>query len=528
MEKEVLILSGGEVLTCDPANRGGRLDILIRDGRIAGIGTDGPSWTGMYPLARTIDVKGKLIVPGFVNAHFHPESHLLRFLTEGRHYEVWMKDPGILTRVARLCGPQAREDLRTLMLFSSYQHLKQGTTLVGEYPPAVDGEGLEVIAETVRRTDIRGAFALQNWSQVEFARTGARDNRTFFLALGGEEDLTVYNIGTMVRTSRESLFPLCVHLCERRDGAETLRRNFQKSVGPILRDLGVLKPDTVLAHMNHATEQDLDLLEEAGCSLVLCPRSTARKQTGYPLLRHLQYRGIRLAIGSDWGGTDMLAELRFLSQLPMLSPAVPAFSPIELLRMATMNGAHALGLGEQCGSIEVGKRADFVLFNISNVRLPALPPLPHVRDLSSLLVTHLDAADVSDVMINGRFCVNAGQVVTTTEEDLLSGFNRLLEEWYPESTQEATQAGMRPGGRDESARPAKIVPLLPRDYGVIADEENFEEGFTVLGSDQEADRSMPQSASRSEGPERKQEVRDEQKPELPGDVRRVFGEDDDV
>jgi cytosine/adenosine deaminase-related metal-dependent hydrolase len=425
--------------------------------------------------------------------------------------------------MARLCGAEAREDLRTMMAFSSYQHLKQGTTLVGEYPPAVDGEGLDVIAETVRRTDIRGAFALQNWSQVEFARTAVRDSRTFFLALGGEEDLTVYNIGTMVRTSRESLFPLCVHLCERRDGAETLRKNFQKSVGFILRDLGVLKPDTVLVHMNHATEQDLDVLEEAGCSLVLCPASTARKQTGYPLLRHLQYRGIRLAIGSDWGGTDMLAELRFLSNLPTLSPAVPSFSPIELLRMATVNGAHALGLGDQCGSIEVGKRADFVLFNISNVRLPALPPLPHVRDLSSLLVTNLDAADISDVMINGHFCVNAGQVVTATEEDLLSEFNRLLREWY----QEATQAGMRPAGRDESARPAKIVPLLPRDYGVIADEENFEEGFTVLGSDQESDFSVPPPIARFGGPERTQEVREEQKPELPGDVQRVFGEDDD-
>jgi 5-methylthioadenosine/S-adenosylhomocysteine deaminase len=528
VEKDILIVTGGYVLTCDSSNRGGRFDVLIRDGRIAGIAPDSAAFKAQNPSARVLDARGKLIVPGFVNAHFHSESLLLHFLTDGRHYEVWMKDPAVTRRLSRLCELSSHEDLRTLYLTSSFTHLKNGTTLIGEYPPAVDGQGLQVIAEAVARTDLRCVLALQNWSQVERARSGNLGLQGFLINLGTEEEFTVYSIGTSVRTAREGKFPILAHVAERKEAAEALKKNFQKNIGTILRDLGALRQETALVHMNHAVEQDLEVIEEMGSSMVVCPRSAAHKQTGSPILRHLAYRSIRLAIGTDWGQTDMLAELRFLAQLPVLVPSVPVFSSLELLRMATINGAHALGVADQTGSIETGKRADMVFFSLTNLRFPSPPPAPRPRDLASLVVNQLNAGDISDVMMDGQFCVNAGQLATMTEEDVHAAFGRMVGSWYPEFTGEPVRALRERSIRDDASRPPKIVPLIPRDHTVVTDEEGFEEGFSVIGPE-DGVLSRPGPVERSAlPPSHVEPPSGEMKPELPKDVRRVFGDDDDA
>jgi 5-methylthioadenosine/S-adenosylhomocysteine deaminase len=529
VEKDVLIVTGGYILTCDPTNRGGLFDLLIRDGRIAGIAPDAAAFKAQNPSARLIDARGKLILPGFVNAHFHSESLLLHFLTAGRHLDTWMKDPAVVRRISKLCEPSSHEDLRTLYLTSYFTHLKNGTTLVGEYPPAVDGAGLQVIAEAVGRTDVGSVLALQNWSQVEQARSGSAEMQGFMMNLGSEEEYTVYSIGTAVRTAREAKFPILAHVAERKEAADALKKNFQKNIGAILRDLGALRAETAVAHMNHAVEQDLEVVEEMGSSMIIAPRSAANKQTGCPVLRHLAYRSIRLALGTDWGQPDMLAELRFLAQLPVLVPSVPVFSPLELLRMATINGAHALGVADRTGSLEVGKRADMVFFSLGNLRFPPPPPNPRPRDLAMVVVHQLGAGDISDVMLNGQFCMNSGQLATMTEDDVLRAFARTVEQWYPEFIPEAGHQPKERSQRDEASRPPKVVPLIPRDHTVLAEEEGFEEGFSVIGPDDGTVRAPEIRERRPEPPAAQVEgPREGTKPELPENVQRVFGEDEDL
>lgn len=528
MEKDVLIISGGLVLTCDAANRGGRFDLLIKDGRIAGIAPDASAFKGQNPAARVIDARGKLIIPGLVNAHFHTESLLLHFLTDSRHYDLWIKDPTVLERRSKLCDAGSLEDLRTLYLTSYFTHLKNGTTLVGEFPPAVDGAGLEVIGEAVARTDVGAVIALQNWSQVDRARTPGAVPQGFMMNLGAEEEFTVYSVGALVRAAREMNAPLLAHIGERRDAADALKKNFQKNIGTILRDLGALRPETAVAHINHAVEQDLEVIEETGSSIILCPRSAALKQTGSPVLRHLSYRSIHLALGTDWGQVDLLAEMRFLAHLPLLVPSVPVFSPLELLRMATINGAAALGRADRMGSIEPGKRADLVFLALNNLRFPAPPPDPRPRELAAILVQHLGAGDISDVMVNGQFCMSGGQLATMTEEDVLRAFAGTIERWYPEFSAKGPEQKKEPSVRDDLSRPPKIVPLIPRDHTIIVDEEGFEEGFSVIGPE-EGLFVEPKVAGRDGlSPAQVTTPKDRPKPELPGNVQRVFGEDEDL
>ena len=528
MEKDVLIIAGAHVLTCDPTNRAGRYDILIRDGSIAGIAPDSATFRAQNPSARIIDAQGKLIIPGFVNAHFHSESLLFRFLTEGRHFDLWHKDPALLKGTARLVQPSSHGDLRALYLASYFTHLKNGTTLVGEFPPCTDPAGIALLAGAIARTDVRCVLCLQRSSQVEQARTDGAELEGFMMNLGPEEEYTVYSIGATLRAAREGTMPVLAHCGERRESADAIRKNFQKNIGQVLKDLGALRPETALAHLNHAAEPDLDTVEAAGSSVILCPRSAAQKQTGYPSLRHLAYRSIRLAIGTDWAQTDMLSELRFLAQLPLLVPSVPVYSPVELLRMATINGAASLGVAGRTGSLEPGKRADMVFFSLKSLRTPALPPSPRARDLASLVVHHLGSGDITDVMIRGQFCVNGGQLATIVEDDVVQGFRALRDQYVP-----GQAAGSSPGEnakalRADYGRPAKIIPLVSREHMILSEEEGFEEGFSVLGPEEPGPaplrRPEPTAARTVTEPPPVPEIRTE----LPKDVRRVFGDEEDL
>jgi len=528
VEKDVLIIGNGSVLTCDPANRGGSFDLLIRGGRISAIGQRG-SLARQYPDASVIDATGKLVIPGLVNAHFHPESLLLRPLTDGIHFGLWAQDGSIRSAAAQLLQQESYDDVRALLLASAFAHVKSGTTAVAVFPPAFDAQALQILAQTASRAELRTALVLQTWQHIEQAQAGLKGVKTFFLNLGSDQDFTVYNLSNLLRTSREMHFPLLAHVAECREDEETVRKNFQKTLGQVMRDLGLLRADTTLVHCNHILEGDLELLEEAGCTIVLCARSAALKQTGYPLLRHLAARDIRLAIGTDWASTDMFEELRFLGQLPQLVAGMPVFSPLELLRMGTINGATAIGQASETGSLEVGKRADLVFLAVEDLRSPMLPASPGARELAEYLVTYLNARYVTDVMINGQFAVSGGELATMTEADILAGFQATLTKWYaaPKVQQELTPLPILMEPAQTAPHHAKIIPFVAREAADHPEVEGFEEGFTIIGPRPgipKADQSPPAMQRPPVPPAESPLIQ----PELPTDVRREFGDEEEV
>jgi 5-methylthioadenosine/S-adenosylhomocysteine deaminase len=523
VEKDLLIIEGGLVLTCDPANHGGRLDLLIRKGRISTIAPRGVL-RRQHADAQIIDATDKLVLPGLVNAHFHPESPLLQPLTAGVHFGLWAQDVSIRTALAQLLQPDSYDDVRSLTLAGAFAHVKSGTVAVAYFPPALDGQALEILGQSAARADLSSVQVLQTWQQIDRARAGLNGVRGYFLGVGEEQDLTVYNLSTLVRTSKEMGIPLLAHVAERQEDEETVRTNFQKNAGSVLRDLGVLQPETVLVHCNHLQAPDLELIEATGATIVLCARSAGFKKTGYPILRLLASQNIRLAIGSDWAQTDMFEEIRFLAQLPRLVTGVPAFSPLELMRMGTINGAVALGLGAEVGSIESGKRADLVFLSLRDLRLPTLTGSPSSKEISEFVVTTANAQMISEVMINGEFAYSGGQLATITEDDVLAGFRATLEKWYASvpPTEEAVKV---PPVDAEEAHQAKILPFVSREPLETPEEEGFEEGFTVIGP-RHGIPSAPQGTPPPDRPVTPPAEETEHQPELPKNVRREFGDDE--
>ena len=301
------------------------------------------------------------------------------------------------------------------------------------------------------------------------------------------------------------------------------KRNFQKGTVSLLRDFKVLQPPTVLVHLNHVGDEEMALVAESGCSLVLCARSAAMKRTGYPSLRHMAARNIRLCIGTDWGSVDMLDEMRFISMLPLLFAGMPVFTPLEIFSMATINGAEALGLGEEIGSIAQGKKADLVFFDLGGLHVDLLDDDPTQDAMASFLLNHLSIQDITEVMVDGTLRVSGGHVLTLPEEDVVAGYKKTVEKF---SLIGAVPSPAPEVPKHQPEMQARIIPFVPGDR--VAHEVNgFEEGFSAVEKPAEPKEPPAPASKPVPPPEGRPQDRDVLKPELSKNVRKVFGEDDD-
>lgn len=473
------IIANAYVITCDPNNRAGLLNLLIRNDRIVEVSNRLDLFTSLHPYATVLDASNRLVIPGFVNAHFHSESILLGARTDSLHCSLWKTDLRIQECVRGLLDPINHDDVRNIYLMSYFRHLKSGTTCVGEYSlPYGEGEFAHML-NCIERTEVKYVVGLQNWDQIAKARGLTGGRHRFLVNVGKEEELTVYSFENLLRAARDMKVPLLAHVGEQRSDVELIKKAFQKSILGVLQDFTAVRPDTVFVHLNHLSSQEIETVSEADASVVICARSAAFKRTGYPSLRHLAQERIRLAVGTDWGSVDMLEELKFLHQLHLLISGIPEFSPLQLVRMGTINGAHALGLSYECGSIEAGKKADLAFYSLGDIRLPVVSEYANAESLSSLLVNHLTSRDVTDVMINGEFYVAKGQVMTMAEEEIVEGFRATHVRFFQGDARQNMLSTPLEFDPSIARSDLKILPFTTSNRGSQQPDEGFESGFRV-------------------------------------------------
>ena len=354
------IIANGFVVTCNAGQTGGRLNILIREGRIASITADLQALTVENPNASVVDASRKLIIPGFVNAHTHGESSLHQAFTSGRHFRVWRDDP-LLGEASRMFRNEPQE-VECVYRASYADHLRFGTTTVGEFGPPVGADCFSQIVESTQAFGTRSLLTLQNWEQISRARELGLSRGHCLIGLGAAEDLTVYTFSNLAGAAKAENLPLLAHIAETREEADVLMQNFSKPPIALLAEFGILQKGTVVVHANYISEEDITILRDKQIPVVITPRSTALKHTGYPSLRGLISSGVHLCLGTDWGKFDLLAEMQFMYLLPLLLPGFKELKACDILSMATLHGAQALGLDEEVGSTEPGKRADLTFF----------------------------------------------------------------------------------------------------------------------------------------------------------------------
>lgn len=498
----VKIIENGFVVTCDGADRAGVMAILVKGDRIAELNPVAAGLHARYPNAEIVDASDKIILPGFVDAHYHGESFALRMWTDGFPLSRWHKVAEVRLASSYLRRQAAKDELVPMYRAAYFSALKAGVTTISEFGFDHLDVPFAAAREALKRSDLRGFVGIHNSEQMDHARADSAPGPLSSLVLPAEEDLTLYNLQTTLRLAGELKVPILSHLGETRSGHETIRRNFNRSIVRILDEFRVFQYPVQMTHGGLLSEEDLDVLAAAGIPVIVNPVSLAAKQTEPPPLGALLERGIPLALGSDWGLPDPFENMRQVRRMP----GAEELTPQQILRLHTLNGARALGMHHEIGSIEAGKKSDMTFVDVS--------ALAHVLSLASGdparvvggMLRDCTRASVSDVMINGDFFLRKGQVMTYAEED--------LKREYREAMQGLLKAAK--GRNPESA----LTPILPLHQeggaGLEVEDGSFEEGFRIIGTTG----SLPRSA------DARPEEQSGRKEELPKTVRRTFGEDD--
>jgi len=191
MIDSIKIIENGFVFTGDKQNRAGRLTLIIQNGRIIEIGIRADALKATYPNAEVIDAAGKIILPGFVDAHHTGESFILRYLTSGQPMSRWNKNPIISRAFDYLRKEATLQEFSTLYRLSYYAALKSGVTTLAEYGIDTPEHSFTASLEAMQQTNQRGFVGLHNGDQIEAARKLRESSIRFAFVIADEENLTI-------------------------------------------------------------------------------------------------------------------------------------------------------------------------------------------------------------------------------------------------------------------------------------------------------------------------------------------------
>lgn len=407
-------------------------NLRVENGIIAEIGDAGSP----HANDEVIDASHFLIVPGFVNAHLHSTHAFSKGLTDG---VTWSEG---LRRLYALDIHKNDRDRFWSSLLAFAEGALTGTTTVSVLTSSIEGE--RVAAENIGIRAVLSKAYHDVWNgQGQGPRlTRLEDIENDFERLYGEGRSELVNIhigiGTETAASRE-LFLLT------KDIAETYRvrvhmhtaehremvRNFRVLHGkhPVLyfRDCEFLGPYLTLIHMTQIHRADvLDALAASGARIVNCPVANAKLTDGILPLKELRRRNVIVGLGTDASmnnnTNNMLSEMYAATLLHNLQTNDPSFlTARDVLRMATIDAARAIGLDEVVGTIEVGKRADLAIFDMDS---PAFTPS---YDPISNLVFNAPDVRARHTMVNGAFIVKDYTLVTSDLAQIVQEVNSLAE-----------------------------------------------------------------------------------------------------
>ena len=519
MSESTKIIENGFLIACDRQGTIGLFSILVKDDRIAEISTHSNGFKARFPNAEVVDASEKVLFPGFIDAHYHGESFVLRNWTSGIPMSRWSKEHAVRSLLKYVYHQATKEELLVLYRAAYFSALKSGITCISEY--CFDNLDAPFVAAraAMKRSDLKGFVGAHNGEQVEQAKMQSLQFIRTTLVLPNEDDLTTYNLQTTLRNAGELHWPIISHLGETRRGLETLKRNFNRSVPWLLDEYRLFALPLQLVHCACLEEGDQAFLAKAQTPLILNAASILSKGSDVPPLDLLIGAGMTLALSSDWGVPDPFENMRALQHLIRMN-GTEALDPQTIFAAHTINAARALGLQDETGSLEPGKRADITFLDVSDLRLQLSFLRGNRSTMLSNMIAQATTQMVSDVMINGEFFLRKRQVMTYAEEDLKKEHREILERFAALTGVPQNETGIRTTP-EESQQVTPILPLTPAHAAVpqLSEDminEPFDEGFRIVG----ANEPPPSPSQRPEQEEKESES------ELPKTVRRIFGDDD--
>lgn len=417
------------ILTMDDADTRHDDGVLVEDeGRIVALGPR--ELLEDYPQADRVDLGGRILMPGLVNAHVHLSQALLRGGADDMALVPWL--------TGRIWPFQAAHDTESFLAgarLAMLEMLCAGTTTFCE--SMVIHYGLEALCETVESVGMRAAIAKVVMRDTEGGMLPAKLRQPFDASLaeavrardarkpGGLVDVWLGPRWTgrfddaLLDLVREAMDAedLCatIHYAESAEDTETIRAQTGREPIAYLAHKGLMARRTLIIHGTHLEPARAEHWQDARATLVHCPVSAMKVGMGYADIPGLAASGACVSLGTDAAACnnthDLFREMRTASLLHKHQKEDPQVMPAaQCLAMATRNGAKSLYLDDRIGRLAVGLEADMITIETD---APHLQPL---HDPAAALVYAANASDVRDVYVRGEQLVKEGQCLVLDAE----------------------------------------------------------------------------------------------------------------
>jgi len=419
-----LSIDAAWIVPVEPAGTLAGHALLIEDERIVAL-VPAPEADARYEPRTRLSLGRHVLIPGLVNAHTHAAMTLLRGIADDVPLQPWLTEH-IWPREGEFLSPEFVHDGT---LLGAAEMLRGGVTCCNDmyfYPDAA-----------ARAYEAAGMRAMIGLPVLDFPTPYAADANAYLQnGLAARDRFkrsarlsfalaphAPYTVGDdtwrkVAMYAHQLDLPVQTHVAETRKEVDDARAAGERTLARLAR-LGVTGPGFMAIHAVHLDAPDVDLLATHGCHVVHCPASNMKLASGIAPISALRARGINVALGTDGAASnnrlDVLAEMRLASLLAKVSTCDAAALPAaEVLRMATLGGAQALGMANEIGTLVAGKQADLVAIDLGGLdSQPVYDPVSHLCHVAA-------RSDVKHAWIAGRAVLSDRRLANLDEGALLT------------------------------------------------------------------------------------------------------------
>lgn len=397
-------------------------DILIEDTRIKKIEKEINE-----NADKVIQASGKIVMPGLINTHAHVPMSIFRETVDGYITQDWLEK-----KIWPMEDKLTKEDIYYASLLSFVEMIKTGTTTINDMyfmTEEIISAAIEVgvrIQTTRTLMDMTGDgdTRIEELKELLNLYQEKQDNITFNIGIHGFYTTNDAYLKKCVHLAKEYHLPIHIHFCENDQEAEDIKNQYQVQSPVELIKHYFKGMHVILAHAVKLTKQEIEELSKENISISHCPVSNLKLGCGTSDITSMEENGITVSLGTDGQGSgsnlDLFETMKFTALLQKGITKDPTKLPAyEVLKMATINGAKALGLDE-VGSLEEGKKADMIILNVEEaVSQP-------VNNIFSEIVYNIKGTNVETTIINGKILMENRKMKKIDEKSIYEECKRII------------------------------------------------------------------------------------------------------
>jgi 5-methylthioadenosine/S-adenosylhomocysteine deaminase len=418
-----ILIKNGTLLTMDERDTIVRGDLLLREGRIASLGVSGET------ADIVVDATGCAVLPGFVQTHIHLCQTLFRGAADDLPLLDWLKK-----RVWPMEAAHTAASIRASARLGVAELIKGGTTCALTMETV---NHTEEVFRVVEESGFRATVGKCMMDQGDEVPAGLREDTEasikeslallerwhgqaggrirFCFAPRFALSCTSTLLARVAQLARDRGITVHTHASENKDECALVENETGLRNVVYFDSLGLSGRHVVLAHCVHLDAAEFETLARTQTNVAHCPSSNQKLGSGIADVNQLLARGISVSLGADGAACnnrlDMFTEMRSMALLQKALHGPEVIPAKQALRMATIAGARALGLDNEIGALETGKRADVIVVNLDSLHAG-----PISGDPVSALVYSAQPADVMSVVVDGRLLMNDRELLTLEEE----------------------------------------------------------------------------------------------------------------